>query len=147
MTRTSRVTAVQVPGAQPAAEQATTSTAAADQQPDNGAADDQGASSASGKPETTEQATTSTEFDIEALRAQIRAEEQARAREELASQIDAAASRIQAASTVTGTPAAAAPRTRGDYKAMGAHEVDPTTLTAPVMTRDGWVCPVPPEKK
>jgi len=83
-------------------------------------------------------------FDIDALRAQIRQEEQARARAELASQ-------IQAASTVVGAgdvaAPAAAPLTRADYKTMRADQVDPTTLTAPVMTRDGWVCPVPPEKK
>jgi hypothetical protein len=147
MSKSTRVTNVQVPGAtptteQPGNDQATTA--------DTGAAstaDTQTASSSSGKPETVDQATTtgaSDVFDIEALRAQIRAEEQSRARAELASQIQAASTVIEAGGTAT---AASAPRTRADYKTMRADQVDPTTLTAPVMTLDGWVCPVPPEKK
>lgn len=145
MTKSTRATNIQVPGAQPPAEQPGN-----DQGTTTGAADAPGASSAGEKPETavtTAGSSTTTGaadvFDIDALRAQIRLEEQARARAELASQ-------IQAASTVVAADVAApaaAPRARADYKTMRADQVDPATLTAPVMTRDGWVCPVPPEKK
>jgi hypothetical protein len=152
MSRSSRVTNVQVPGATPTTEQpdndqATTTDTGAAQAGAVSTADTQTASSSSGKPETVDQATTTGAgdvFDIDALRAQIRAEEQARARAELASQIHAASTVIETGGTAT---AAAAPRTRADYKTMRADQVDPTTLTAPVMTLDGWVCPVPPEKK
>jgi hypothetical protein len=152
MSKSTRVTNVQVPGAtptteQPGNDQATTADTGATQAGAASTADTQTASSSSGKPETVAQATitgASDVFDIEALRAQIRAEEQSRARAELASQIQAASTMIEAGGTAT---AAAAPRTRADYKTMRADQVDPTTLTAPVMTLDGWVCPVPPEKK
>lgn len=155
MSRSTRVTNVQVPGATPTTEQpgndqaTTTDTGVAQAGTASTAntANTQTASSSSGKPETVDQASTTGAgdvFDIDALRAQIRAEEQARARAELASQIHAASTVIETGGTAT---AAAAPRTRADYKTMRADQVDPTTLTAPVMTLDGWVCPVPPEKK
>lgn len=34
-----------------------------------------------------------------------------------------------------------------NFRDMHAHEIDPTTLTAPVLTKDGWVCPFIPDKK
>lgn len=145
MTRTSRATNVQVPGAQPPADQPGNDQANATA---TGATHASGASSSGEKPETTELANTAPGaadvFDIDALRAQIRLEEQARARAELASQTQAASAVVGA--TDVAAPATA-PRSRADYKAMRADQVDPATLTAPVMTRDGWVCPVPPEKK
>lgn len=36
--------------------------------------------------------------------------------------------------------------TKADYAAMPASQVDATALTAPVLSRDGWVCPVPAAK-
>lgn len=34
-----------------------------------------------------------------------------------------------------------------DYKAMRADDIDPTTITAPVLSADGWVVPAPKEAK
>lgn len=153
MTKSSRVTNVQVPGETPTAQSGGTTNDA--KQPDTGTGDTPGASNSGEKPETTGQATAGgtdsgagPAFDLEKLRAQIREEEQIRARTELASQIHAASTVIGASNPAA--PAAAptvAPLAKGDYKNMRADQVDPKTLTAPVMTRDGWVCPVPPEKK
>lgn len=80
--------------------------------------------------------------DIEALRAQIRAEEQANARAELGAQIQAAASVVNqpaSASTIAGN--------RSNYRTMRAADIDHTRLTAPVLSLDGWVCPPAPEAK
>lgn len=80
--------------------------------------------------------------DIEAVRAQIRAEEQANARAELGAQIQAAASVVNqpaSASTIAGN--------RSDYRTMRAADIDHTRLTAPVLSLDGWVCPPAPEAK
>ncbi|HAV37442.1 MAG TPA: hypothetical protein DCX52_14000 [Massilia sp.] len=85
--------------------------------------------------------TAAASIDMDALRAQIRAEEMTKLQDELAHQ-------LQAASSVVNKPATApAPRSKADYRNMRATDVDPTTLTAPVLTLDGYVCPVPPEKK
>jgi hypothetical protein len=150
MTKTSRATNIQVPGAAPNEQQGGASTDV--KQPDTGAGDAAGASNSSEKPETTGQAGAGADagpaFDLETLRAQIRQEEQARARAELANQIHAASTVIGAGDAAAPAAAStAAPLTKGDYKNMRADQVDPKTLTAPVMTLDGWVCPVPPEAK
>ncbi len=79
-------------------------------------------------------------FDIDALRAQIRAEEQDRARAELGAQIHAAAS-------VINSPAPTIAGARHDYRRMRAADIDHTRLTAPVLSLDGWVCPPAPEAK
>jgi hypothetical protein len=34
-----------------------------------------------------------------------------------------------------------------DYRQMRAADIDPTTLTAPVLTLDGYLCPPTPEAK
>lgn len=34
-----------------------------------------------------------------------------------------------------------APRAGRNYRDMHAHEIDPATLTAPVLTKDGYLCP------
>jgi hypothetical protein len=34
-----------------------------------------------------------------------------------------------------------------NYRDMHAADIDPATLSAPVLTRDGWLCPLPTEKK
>lgn len=34
-----------------------------------------------------------------------------------------------------------------NYREMHAADIDPTTLSAPVMTLDGYLCPATPEKK
>lgn len=89
--------------------------------------------------------------DHEALRAHIREEERAIIRaEEMGKLQEELAQQLQAATTVLAKPdtaAAAAPRSKADYRNMHAHQVDPATLTAPVLTLDGYVCPVAPEKK
>lgn len=80
--------------------------------------------------------------DMDALRAQIRAEEQANARAELGAQIQAAASVVNqtaSASTIAGN--------RSNYRTMRAADIDHTRLTAPVLSLDGWVCPPAPEAK
>jgi hypothetical protein len=140
MTKSNRVTNVQVPGAAPAAQPgpaadtdiATTSTVAADP-----AIVPAGAAPAAQGPAVDLAPT----LDIDALRAQIRDEERQNARLELGAQIEAAASVVR-------TPAAGAPqRSRADYRNMRAHEIDPASLTAPVMTLDGYLCPPAPEAK
>jgi len=146
--KNSRVTNVLVPGEQPAkAPEELTGTAGntadlanAGSTPPAGGTDhgtllesDTGAAGATAAPA----------LDVDALRAQIRAEEMGKLQDELAQQ-------LQAASTVVGnraTPAPAAPRSKSDYRNMRATDIDPTTLTAPVMTLDGYLCPVAPEKK
>lgn len=34
-----------------------------------------------------------------------------------------------------------APRAGRNYRDMHAHEIDPATLSAPVLTKDGYLCP------
>jgi len=36
-----------------------------------------------------------------------------------------------------------APKTRAEYATTPAADVDPSTITAPVLSRDGWVIPLP----
>jgi len=38
-------------------------------------------------------------------------------------------------------------RVSQDYRTMRAADVDATTLTSPVLTLDGYVCPAPADKK
>lgn len=40
-------------------------------------------------------------------------------------------------------PAAAHAHAGNDYRRMRAHEVDPSKITSPVLTLDGYVCPHP----
>lgn len=87
--------------------------------------------------------------DLEAIRAQIRDEERANARAELASQMQTA---VSAAGTVLGTSSALpavslSGLTKRDYANMRADDIDPATLTGPVLTLDGYLCPNPPEAK
>jgi hypothetical protein len=85
-------------------------------------------------------------IDLDALREQIRAEEQAKLRAELSEQIQAAKGEIKAAESVATKPAAR-PLGRRDYLSMNADDIDPASLTAPVRTKDGWLCPPAPEAK
>lgn len=39
--------------------------------------------------------------------------------------------------------AAKVPKTRAEYATTPAADVDPATITAPVLSRDGWVMPLP----
>lgn len=79
--------------------------------------------------------------DLEALRDQIRREERASLHAELTEQ-------MQVASTVVSKQAGKAPaRSKHDYRNMRAADIDPATLTAPVMTLDGYLCPPAPEAK
>lgn len=119
MSKTSaRVTAVQVPGEEPAEQ---TSDLLAEQT----------AEQSSEAPESaTNEIQSAPAVDLDAIRAQIRAEEQAKARAELDQSEKAANS---------------APATRGSYRNMSAADIDPASLTAPVMTKDGWLCPPAPE--
>ncbi|MFM9438073.1 hypothetical protein ACFDR9_005176 [Janthinobacterium sp. CG_23.3] len=75
--------------------------------------------------------------------AEIRAEAMAQARAEIHAELGA---QIQAASTVL--QAQPVPATsRHDYRRMRAADIDHTTLTSPVMTLDGYLCPPPPAAK
>ncbi len=80
-------------------------------------------------------------LDLDAIRMQIRAEEQASIRAELGAQIQAAASVVS--QPALGTVAAS----RSNYRTMRAADIDHTKLTAPVLCLDGWVCPPAPEAK
>lgn len=81
--------------------------------------------------------------DLEALRAHIREEERAIAREEARAELGQA---IDAAKTVI-SDVAPARHSKADYRNMRAKDIDPATLTAPVMTLDGYLCPPAPEAK
>lgn len=144
--KSSRATNVQVPGEQPKAETITTAAGTAETQNASAGSAQLGADPAfTGTAAGGETTTTSTPaIDIEALRAQIRAEERDNARRELGQQIEAA-SQVVGRSDSTGS--AAAPRSKADYRNMRAADIDPATLTAPVMTRDGYLCPPAPEAK
>lgn len=126
-----RVTNVQVPGeAPPAPEHAAIETTTTDTQ-----AQDDTAGHATSAP--------SDALDIEALRAQIRDEERAKARAELGAQIQAATSVLD-----DGAPLETASRGNTDYRNMRAVDVDQSKLTGPVLTLDGYVVPLPfTEKK
>lgn len=95
-------------------------------------------------PECSEAATNeiqSEPVDMDALRAQIRAEEQAKARSELGEQIRAAQDALEAGTPQRGLNA---PGHRSAYRHTPAAEIDPASLTAPVLTKDGWLCPPAP---
>lgn len=78
-------------------------------------------------------------FDIEAIRAQAKAE----ALSELQADFEAAKAAMATAMSkqVANAPAA---QPTGSYRDMRADQVDPAKLTAPVLTKDGWVCPSQP---
>lgn len=44
------------------------------------------------------------------------------------------------------TKASKAPKTRAEYATLPAADIDPSTITAPVLSRDGWVIPLPKPK-
>lgn len=136
--KSTRITTVQVPGETPPANGPETS------QPQGG----QQASSDSAKPEVTMAdvglhvgpgtaiAAREIDVDLDALRERIRAEEHAKLMAELNTQVRAAQTVVEA-----GSAQAAPSRSGRDYRNLHAHQVDPKTLTAPVLTKDGWVCP------
>lgn len=50
----------------------------------------------------------------------------------------------QPAAEPTAKPKATkAPKTRAEYATMPAADIDPSAITAPVLSRDGWVIPLP----
>lgn len=133
----SRITNVQVPGETPAANESETEAMTGDP------------SSEGAKPEVTDadvggvagsvvgavaDLRNFATFDLEAIKAQAMAE----ARAELAAEIAAArrASENQPLPT-----AGSSGRTGRDYRNLHASQVDPKAITAPVLTKDGWVCP------
>jgi hypothetical protein len=143
----SRVTNVQMPGAQPPpappveqtpspAQIAAIDAAAADQRAKE-------SESAKGNINATEVFTAASlgDVDMEALRAHIREEERALIRAEFAEHSTAAKSKA-----VTEFHQAQ-PRSKAEYRNMRAADIDHTTLTAPVMTLDGYLCPPAPEAK
>lgn len=132
MSKNSRVTKVQVPGEEPKPVAAPEAAAPAPVQA--------AASETSPPVVQAPEPAAVTSLDIDALRAEIRAEEMGKLHAELASQ-------SKAASTVIAAPAPAAQRAKADYRNMRAADIDPTTLTAPVLTLDGYVCPPAPEAK
>ncbi|MEC5164053.1 hypothetical protein [Janthinobacterium sp. CG_S6] len=74
--------------------------------------------------------------------AEIRAEALEQARFEVRIELG---EQLQAATAVLGQQAA--PRSKSDYRRMRAADIDHTTLTSPVMTLDGYLCPPPPAAK
>jgi hypothetical protein len=122
-----RVTNVQVPGAIPAAPEAAQPAAASE------AVKQEAAAPGAADPSIIS-------IDLEALTARIREEERTKARAELGAQIEAAQS-------VVGKPAESIARSQHDYRNMRADDIDPATLTAPVLTADGYLCPPMPEAK
>lgn len=83
-------------------------------------------------------------IDIEAMRAQIRAEERASIHAEMNHEMRAAS---KAMGKVGGNISTLSHRSKADYANMRAADIDHTTLVAPVMTKDGYLCPPPPEAK
>ncbi len=77
------------------------------------------------------------DVDREAMLSELREQARQEARAELADQ-------IKAAVKVADQPPAKLSRV--DYRKMHADEIDHTTLTAPVQTLDGWLCPPAPTK-
>lgn len=55
--------------------------------------------------------------------------------------------KMEQASKVLKQHTTATPLARGAYRNMRAADIDPNTLTAPVMTADGWLCPPAPASK
>lgn len=137
--KTNRVTNVQTPGEAPKEAQAPVATG-------GGAGPDIGTATPASATTSTASTAPSDPIDLEALRAHIREEERAIARDELRAELG---QQIQAASTaLSATTAAPAPgRSKADYRNMRAADIDPATLTAPVMTLDGYLCPPAPEAK
>lgn len=74
--------------------------------------------------------------ELEQLRAQLAAANEA------AAKAQAEAEQLRKAKGSKG--AAAEPATGRSYRDMPARDIDPTKLTAPVLSRDGWVVPPPP---
>lgn len=146
MAKPSRVTNVLVPGEQPGAATSPAGTAAdaanTNAAPPGGAVDVKQPEGDTGNTDTST-AGAAPAFDLDALRAEIRAEEMAKLQEELAQQLKVASAVVDK----NVAAAAPAPRSKNDYRNMRAADVDPATLTAPVLTLDGYVCPLPPEKK
>lgn len=81
-----------------------------------------------------EQVEASPAIDVEALRAELRAELQA----ELVAEMKAA---TKAVGKVASKVKVSHTTGRSGYKDMHAADIDASTLTAPVMTKDGWLCP------
>lgn len=82
-------------------------------------------------------------LDMEALRAHIREEERAILRDEFSAQMQAASKAIEGTVGASAMPQ----RSKADYANMRAVDIDPATLTAPVRTLDGYLCPPAPEAK
>ena len=148
--KSSRVTKVHTPGEQPKNDKPaeTLNAGGADDNANAGATQPGDTAGANGTGATNDIAgqmrdLSAPAFDLEALRHQIRQEEREAARRELGAQIQAASSVIDGAAPATGSTY----RTKSDFRNMYAREIDHTTLTAPVMTRDGWLCPPAPVAK
>jgi hypothetical protein len=131
-TKSTRVTNVQVPGEAPKSNLETAAGGV------GGDATSAGGATSGSAPTNEAPKAERAAVDLDAMRAQIREEERANARAELGQQ-------IQAASTVIAAPAPM--RSKADYRNMRAVDIDPATLTAPVMTLDGYLCPPAPEAK
>jgi hypothetical protein len=135
--KNTRVTNVQIPGAAPAPVAAAPAPEApvaktADPEPEPAPA---AAVSGSFQPEADE-------FSMDEMRARIREEERAILRDELNAQMQAASKAIE---DTVGNSAAQLNKT--DYRNMRAADIDPSTLVAAVLTRDGYLCPPSPEAK
>lgn len=126
----SNVAAVQVPGEEPAKQ---SNDLLAEQNAEQ--------SSDSAESATNEIQSSTPAIDLEAERAKIREEERAAARVELAKQVAAAAEALEEPPVPTTSIATS----RRAYRDKNAADIDPSTLTAPVLTKDGWLCPPAPE--
>jgi len=81
--------------------------------------------------------TTDNSAELEQLRAQLAAAN------ETAAKAQAEAEQLRKAKGGKGA-AAAEPAAGRSYRDVPAREIDPSTLSAPVLSRDGWVVPPPP---
>lgn len=133
--KSTRVVNVQVPGEAPKAPEQ----AAAPQPTEQAKAEPDAASATA-----TDSSGGTASVDMEALRAHIREEERAILQAELRAELG---QQIQAASTALSATAPAPARSKRDYANMRAADIDPATLTAPVKTLDGYLCPPAPEAK
>lgn len=134
--QSSRVTKVQVPGETPPAASETVQPAPpiVDAKPETTMAD---VGLAETKLPDSEAGQAASDL---ALREQIRAELLA----ELQTELKTATAAVEGKGANVRKFANSAPR---NYRDMRAADIDPTTLTAPVLTLDGYLCPITPEKK
>jgi len=126
--------AVQVPGEEPVIAQEQASTEHNSEQERVGIEQSSEPTESATNEIQSEQVEAAPAIDVEALRAELRAELQA----ELVAEMKAA---TKAVGKVASKVKVSHTTGRSGYKDMHAADIDASTLTAPVMTKDGWLCP------